>query len=168
MWPEDMRPGDDWDPEAAMDARIAALDAGEYELPPEGPVEGLFVCLPAEGTDVAGFAKDGAMDTTLPGPLLAAAVHAITREDGRGLAALSDDQLIGVIDAARRLEARTAWTQMTAVREFAARRPASRDQGQRPEGTEGTAFSMFAADELSYAFHLTRVGARLPGSDRSR
>ena len=157
--PGDMWPGDDWDPEAAMDARIAALDAGEYELPPEGPVEGLFVCLPAEDTDVAGFAKDGAMDTTLPGPLLAAAVHAITGEDGRGLAALSDDQLIGVIDAARRLEARTAWTQMTAVREFAARRPASRDRGQRPQGAGGAAFSMFAADELSFAFHLTRQGA---------
>jgi len=151
IWPED-----DWDPEAAMDARIAAVDAGRYELPPERPVEGLFVCLPAEDTDVAGFAIHGAMDTTLPGPLLAAAVHAITGEDGQGLAALSDDQLIGVIDAARRMEARTAWTQMAAVREFAARRPASRDRGQRPDDGQGAAFSMFAADELSFAFHLTR------------
>ncbi len=152
----DIWPGDDWDPEAAMDARIAAVDEGRYELPPEGPVEGLFVCLPAEDTDVAGFASHGAMETTLPGPLLAAAVHAITGEDGQGLAALSDDQLIGVIAAARRMEARTAWTQMAAVREFAARRPASRDRGQRPEGAKGAAFSMFAADELSFAFHLTR------------
>ncbi len=153
-WPED-----DWDPEAAMDARIAAVDAGRYEMPPEEAVQGLFICLPAEDTDVAGFAQDGAMDTTLPGPLLAAAVHAITGEDGQGLAALSDDQLIGVISAARRMEARTAWTQMVAVREFAARRPATRDRGQQPGGSEGAAFSIFAADELSFAFHLTRQSA---------
>jgi Domain of unknown function (DUF222) len=152
-------PADDWDPEAAMAARIAAVDAGRYEVPPEGAVQGLFVCLPAEDTDVAGFAQDGAMETTLPGPLLAAAVHAITGEDGQGLAALSDDQLIGVIGAARRMGARTAWTEMAAVREFAARRPASRDRGQQPGGAELAAFSIFAADELSFAFHLTRQNA---------
>jgi hypothetical protein len=155
-WPED-----DWDAEAAMDARIAAVDAGRYEVPPEGPVEGLFICLPAEDTDVAGFARDGAMETTLPGPLLAAAVHAVTGEDGQGLAALSDDQLIGVIAAARRMESRTAWTQMAAVCEFAARRPASRDRGaQQPEAAGRAAFSIFAADELSFAFHLTRQSAQ--------
>ncbi len=149
-WPED-----DWDPEAAMAARIAAVDAGRYEVPPEGAVQGLFVCLPAEDTDVAGFAQDGAMETVLPGPLLAAAVHAIAGEDGQGLAALSDDQLIGVIGAARRMGARTAWTEMAAVREFAARRPATRDAGAQPPA----AFSIFAADELSFAFRLTRQNA---------
>ena len=154
-WPED-----DWDAEAAMDARLAEVEAGRYEVPPEGPVEGLFICLPLEDTDVAGFARDGAMDTTLPGPLLAAAVHAVTGEDGQGLAALSDDQLIGVISAARRMESRTAWTQMAAVREFAARRPASRDRGGRQPGDAGrSTFSIFAADELSFAFHLTRQSA---------
>ena len=78
---------------------------------------------------------------------------------GQGLAALSDNQLIGVISAARRMEARTAWTQMAAVREFAARRPATRDRGQQPGGSEGAAFSIFAADDLSFAFHLTRQSA---------
>ena len=152
-------PADDWDLEAALAARIAEVDAGQYEVPPEGAVQGLFICLPAEDTDVAGFAQDGAMETTLPGPLLAAAVHAITGEDGQGLAALSDNQLIGVISAARRMEARTAWTQMAAVREFAARRPPTRDRGQQPGGSEGAAFSIFAADEMSFAFHLTRQSA---------
>jgi len=150
-WPED-----DWDGEAAMAARIAEADAGRYEVPPDGAEQGLFVCLPAEDTDVAGFGRDGQMETTLPGPLLAAAVHAITGEDGRGLKCLSDDQLIGVIGAARRLEARTAWTQISAVREFAARRPACRDRGEAQRGT----FSIFAADELSFAFRLTRQGAQ--------
>jgi hypothetical protein len=150
-WPED-----DWDGEAAMAARIAAVDAGRYEVPPDGAEQGLFVCLPAEDTDVAGFGRDGAMETTLPGPLLAAAVHAITGEDGQGLKSLSDDQLIGVISAARRMEARTAWTQLAAVREFAARRPAGRDRGERQRGT----FSIFAADELSFAFRLTRQCAQ--------
>jgi hypothetical protein len=150
-WPED-----DWDGEAAMAARIAAADAGRYEVPPDGAEQGLFVCLPAEDTDVAGFGRDGAMETTLPGPLLAAAVHAVTGQDGQGLAVLSDDQLIGVISAARRMEARTAWTQLAAVREFAARRPASRDRGEPRRAT----FSIFAADELSFAFRLTRQCAQ--------
>ena len=154
-WPED-----DWDAEAAMDARIAAVDAGRYEVPPEGPVQGLFFCLPAEDLDVAGFARDGSLESELPGPLLGAVVNAVTGEDGQGLAALSDDQLIGVIGAARRLEARTAWTQMAAVREFAARRPASRDRGQQPGDAGRSAFSVFAADELSFAFHLTRQSAQ--------
>jgi hypothetical protein len=123
---------------------------------PEGPAEGLFVCLPAEDTDVAGFARAGAMETTLPGPLLGAAVHAVTGEDGQGLAALSDDQLIGVISAARRMESRAAWTQLAAVREFAARRPASRDKGAAGRST----VSIFAAGELSFAFHLTRQCAQ--------
>jgi hypothetical protein len=147
---------DDWDADAALDALIAEVDAGRYEVPPEGPVQGLFFCLPAEDTDVAGFARNGQMETTLPGPLLAAAVHAVTGDDGQGLAVLSDDQLIGVISAARKMESRIAWTQMAAVREFASRRPASRDRGGQPSA----AFSMFAADELSFAFHLTRQSAQ--------
>lgn len=36
-----------------------------------------------------------------PGPLLAAVVDTVTREDGSGLAGCSDDQLLGIISAAR-------------------------------------------------------------------
>src|SRR6185437_3225663 len=62
-----------------------------------------------------------------------------------GLTGLSDDQLVGVISAARRLEARATWTQLAATAEFAARHPAA---GAKP----GTGVSEFAADELAAEF----------------
>jgi hypothetical protein len=79
-----------------------------------------------------------------PGPLLAGVVHALAGEDGGGLAALSDDQLMGVIAAARRMESRVAWTQLAAIGEFAARR------GGPPRDRAG-----FAADELACGLNLT-------------
>ena len=57
--------------------------------------------------------------------------------DGAGLAGCSDDQLMGIMSAARRMEARAAWTLLAAVREFAARhdgsRPADEDAGRADE-----------------------------------
>ena len=92
--------------------------------PDEGPAQGLYVCLPSENLDVARFAQHGQSDAMPPGPLLASVVHALTGETAGGLSGLSDDQLMGVIAAARRLECRAVWTAMAAVAEFAARRPA--------------------------------------------
>ena len=121
--------------------------------PPAGAGQGLFVCLPAEDLDVARFAQHGQSDSMSPGPLLGEVVHALTGEDGAGLAALSDDQLVGIIAAAQRMESRAAWTLMAAVREFAARRaghPAGRD-----DGDPGEQACEFAADELADELHLT-------------
>ena len=60
---------------------------------------------------------------------------------------LSDDQLIGVIAAVRRLESRVAWYALTAVAEFAAR------WGGEVAGAE------FAADQLACELHLTSRSA---------
>lgn len=122
----------------------------------DGPEQGLFVCLPAEELTLEGFAQDGRADTMEPGPLLATVVDAVTGDDAQGLTGLSDDQLTGVISAAQRLESRVTWTPhppplppSLALAEYAARRPASRDKGDRrtgaPAGPEG--ISVFAADE---------------------
>jgi hypothetical protein len=84
--------------------------------------------------------------------MLASVVHALTGDDAKGLAGLSDDQLMGVIAAARRLECRAVWTAMAAVAEFAARRPAEpvgRGRGRSIQPCE------FAADELAGELHLT-------------
>jgi hypothetical protein len=114
----------------------------------EGPAgQGLFVTLPAEQVSLPGFAQGGASDTMAPGPLLAAVVGAVTGEDGSGVAGLSDDQLIGIIAAARRLESRAAWTLLAAVAEFAARHPGTSLEDQ------------FAADELAAELHLTPLSA---------
>ena len=67
-------PQDDWNAEAALDALVVAVDAGECEVPPEerdGAGQGLFVCLPAGEQALSGFARHGQADTMSPGPLLA-------------------------------------------------------------------------------------------------
>jgi hypothetical protein len=63
--------------------------------------------------------------------------------DGAGLAALSDDQLVGFLSGARRMESRLAWAKMAALAEFASR-PRRQD---------------FAADEIAAAFRLTWLSA---------
>ena len=114
----------------------------------DGPAEqGLYVCLPAEEITLEGFAQDGRADTMAPGPLLATIVDAVTGEDGKGLAGCSEDQLMGIISAARRMEARAAWTLTAAVAEYA-----SRHDGSKP-------LDEFAADELAFALHLTSLSA---------
>ena len=116
-------------------------------LPPGGPrEEGLFICLPAGELDADRFAQSGPAPDLPPGPLLAAVVDTVAGQDGGGLAGLSDDQLIGVISAARRLESRVAWYSMAAVREFAARRT-------------GQGADEFAAEELAAELHLTGASA---------
>jgi hypothetical protein len=113
--------------------------------------QGLFVCLPAEELTLAGFAQNGRADTMAPGPLLAAVLEAVTGEDGSGLAALDDDQLIGVLSGIRRTEARAAWGQLAVLAELARRRPAAGDATDR--GQWG--FSDFAADEVAFELRLS-------------
>src|SRR5579863_8436972 len=116
-----------------------------------GHEQGLFVCLPAEELTLAGFAQNGRSDTMAPGALLATVLDAVAGEGGSGLAALDDDQLIGIISAARRMESRTAWTLMAALAELARRRPASGDPDDR--GQYG--FSEFAPDEVAAELRLS-------------
>ena len=96
-----------------------------------GPEQGLFVTLPAEQLTLSGFCQGGASDTMAPGPLLATVVHTVAGEDGSGLAGCSDDQLMGIISAARRQESRIAWTVMAAIAEFARRAGHRRGGGVR-------------------------------------
>jgi hypothetical protein len=106
-----MPPVGDGGPEAnaPQTADQGTEGAGQFvDDSPQGPEQGLFVCLPAEELSLSGFAQDGRADTMAPGPLLAEVVHAVTGEDGAGLAGLADDQLIGIISAARRMESRAA------------------------------------------------------------
>ena len=111
-----------------------------------GPEQGLYVTLPAEQLTLSGFAQGGEADTMAPGALLATVVDTVTGEDGAGLAGCSDDQLLGIISAARRLESRSAWTLMAAVGEFARR---------AGTGLEGE----FAADELACELRLSQQSA---------
>jgi len=131
-------------------------DPAEDEFPPEFAEQGLYVCLPAEQVTLAGFAQGGQADTMAPGALLAAVAEVVTGPDGSGLSGLSDDQLVGIVSAARRMESHAAWMGMAATAEFAARRPAL--SGPRT-GTRSQRAAEFAADELAGELHLTAASA---------
>ncbi len=134
--------------------------SSDRQVPERGPSDsqalgqGLFVCLPAEELTLAGFAQDGRSDTMAPGALLAALLEAITGEGGSGLAGVGDDQLVGVVSAARRMESRAAWTLLAALAELARRRPAGEPCDDGEYG-----FSEFAADEVAAELHLSRQSA---------
>ena len=125
-------------------------DAEPDGFPPDedapGPEQGLYITLPAEQLTLSGFYQGGASDTMAPGPLLATVVDTVTGQDGAGLAGCSDDQLMGIISAARRQESRVAWTVMAAIGEFARR---------AGTGVEGE----FAADELASELHMSQPSA---------
>ena len=114
--------------------------------------QGLYITLPPEQLTLTGFAQNGESDTMAPGGLLATVVQTVTGEDGSGLAQCSDDQLVGIISAARRLESRATWTLMAAMAEFASRRTAQTSPG-------GGTPAEFAADELACELHLTPLSA---------
>jgi Domain of unknown function (DUF222) len=135
-------PGDDEEPGSSP-----LPPAAEEEDDPGFTGQGLYVCLPPEQLTLAGFAQGGQADTMTPGPLLSNIVHTVTGEDGQGLPGCSDDQLMGIISAARRQAARDEWTAMSAMAEYA-----SRHSGAKP-------LDEFAADELAFELHLTPMSA---------
>ena len=139
-------PGDGEEPDG-FPLPPAAEETGPDEAD-EGMGQGLYVCLPPEQLTLAGFAQNGEADTMTPGPLLATIVDTVTGQDGAGLAGCSDDQLMGIISAARRIESRAAWTQLAAIKEFAARHSGSRPADE------------FAPDELAFELHLTQQSAK--------
>jgi hypothetical protein len=79
----------------------------------------------------AGFGQGGTAEQMHPGPVLATLVHAATTDE-KVLATLSDDDLIGVIAAVRRIGSFAAWAEMTAIREFATRPDPRRPDPRRP------------------------------------
>ena len=121
-------PGDAGEPDGSPLPPAAAGSGPEDGPAGDGPGvgQGLYMCLPAGQVTLAGFAQNGEADTMAPGPLLATIVDTVTGADGKGLAGCSDDQLMGIISAARRMKARAAWTEMAAVARYAARHCGSR------------------------------------------
>ncbi|HET6193528.1 MAG TPA: DUF222 domain-containing protein, partial [Trebonia sp.] len=128
-------PEDDWDGDAEMAAYIADLDAGRARIPEEWEVEGpaatiglgdaadvdlveLAAMLGPDGLGGEVFAQDRSADVMRPGPVLAA----LTEQAAGGLDRLTDNQVLGAMSAARRLAARAAWLELTAVAEFTRRR----------------------------------------------
>ena len=138
-------PGDDGqEPDSCLPFAEAEALAGPDA---EAAQQGLFLCLPAGSLDTDQFAQSGPAADMPPDPLLATIIDTVTGPDAKGLAGLSDDQLIGVIAAVRRLESRVAWYLIAATAEFTAR------QAGEPVAEE------FAADQLACELHLTNASA---------
>jgi hypothetical protein len=100
-----------------------------------------------------------------PGPGLAGRLTAVTGGDGAALGALSDQEVLGVLGAAGRMAAWSAWVELNVLAEFARRRP-SREAGPRfaKEAAEEAAWKTGASwhrviDQTSLA---VTVKARLP------
>jgi hypothetical protein len=147
-WPED-----DWDAEAAIDSLVRAIDDGAAE-PQLGWLEGSE---PLE----AGFGDGGTADGMGPGPVLAALVHAAPRDE-KALAALSEDELVGVISAVRRIESRAAWAAMSAMRELAGRRRPGRDQVPAAADELALALTQSWQSVSAQIDYACQVAARLP------
>lgn len=63
---------------------------------------------PARPAEAAGFADGGTADLMAPGPVLAGLVAKVTGTDGAVLAALTDQEVLGVLGAVQRLAALAA------------------------------------------------------------
>jgi hypothetical protein len=126
----------------------AGIETGSAHVPGAPVIPGV------QSGPGGGFGQGQPWDTAAPDTALAARADyasGITRD----FAAVSDDELFGVLGARRRLEARQAWERLAAVAEIIRRRPAP---GCKPRGpanmpqvwAEGT------AGELSLALAVDR------------
>jgi len=122
-------------------ATPSAAPPDEHDVPPGEPMQGLFLCLPAEQADLSGFADGSSPHPIAPGPLLAEVVTAVAGGDGAGLAQISEDCLFSVLSAGRRMSSWGTWLELAAMRELAVRHPATQDRragrSRTPE-TSGT------------------------------
>ena len=98
------------------------------------------------------FGQDHAADALRPGPILAA----LTEQAVADAATLTDDQLVGALRAARRLEARAQWQQTTLVAEYARRRAAQLADAKARGVPKGRRPGEFPDDELACELLITR------------
>ena len=118
-------PGDGgWGLEDHFARLVREIDAGRMRPPPECDVdtELLATTYGQEGLGgealSAAFGQDGAADVLPPGPVLAS----LTAQAVAVAGSLADDELVGVLQAARRLANLAACQQTVVIAEFACRR----------------------------------------------
>jgi hypothetical protein len=159
-------PDDDFDADAELARWVADIEAGRERIPEQWETEGPAVSLslgdacdvdPALLAAMAGpdglggqalspaFGQGAVADALRPGPILAALAEQAVSDIG----ALSDDELTGALQAARRLENRAAWVQTVAVAEFARRRAAQFEDARARKVPPGRRPGEFPADELA-------------------
>jgi Domain of unknown function (DUF222) len=164
---------DDWDGDAEMAAYIADLDAGRARIPEEWEIEGpaatislgdaadvdlteLAAMLGPDGLGGEVFARDRSAGALRPGPVLSA----LTEQAAGDLGRLTDNQVIGAMSAARRLAARAAYLELTAVAEFTRRREAQLADATARRVPRGCRDGEFPDAELAYELVTSSNAAR--------
>src|SRR6266700_3132998 len=136
-------------------ARVASPVADAYlagRQPPPGAREVLAVGFTHKDHEpgARGFAAGGPLDVMEPGPVLAGfAGDAVDDAAGGGLNALSDDELVGLMGAARRLASRAAGIELAAVAGLDSRRRA------HARAVSDWRQAEHVADEVAVALTLT-------------
>jgi hypothetical protein len=107
----------------------------------------------------AAFGQDSAADVLPPGPVLAALTEQAASDPG----SLTDDELLGVLHAARRLANRAAWQQTVVIAEFARRRQAAFEADKAAGVPVGCRAGEFPGVELAMELTDTEAyaGARI-------
>ena len=105
------------------------------------------------------FGRDGYADALRPGPVLAA----LTARAAASAGSLTDDELVGVLRAARRLAGLAAYQQTVAIAEFARRRQAEFESAVAAGVPAGCRDGEFPGEELAMELADTRActGARI-------
>jgi hypothetical protein len=173
-------PEDDFDLDGHFAWLVRELDAGRVQPPPESALTGPAISLSlGEACDVdpellaamcgpeglggealsAAFGQDKAADALRPGPVLAA----LTAQAVASAGSLTDNELIGALQAARRMANHAAYQQTVVIAEFARRRQAEFEAEKTRGVPVGCRDGQFPGEELTMELVTTRgdVGARI-------
>jgi hypothetical protein len=159
---------------------VRELDAGRVQPPPERAVEGPAISISlGDACDVdpellaamfgpdglggqavsAAFGQDKAADVLRPGPVLAA----LTAQAASNPGSLTDSELIGALQAARRMANHAVYQETVVIAEFARRRQAEFEAAKARSVPVGCRDGEFPGEELAMELVTTRadVGARI-------
>jgi hypothetical protein len=139
---------DDFDLDEHFARLTREMDGSRVQPPPEGAIGGLD-----QAGLSAAFAQDGAAETLRPGPALAD----LTAHGVASAGSIGDDELVGVLQAARRMANLAAYQQTVAIAEFARRRQAQFEAARESGVPVGCRDGEFPGEEL--AMELVDTGA---------
>lgn len=173
-------PEDDFDLDAHIAWTVREIDAGRQQVPPEPAAGGPAVTVSlGDACDVdpellaamcgpgglggeavsAAFGQDETADVLRPGPVLAALTSRAAADAG----ALSNNELTGALQAARRLANLAAYQQTVVIAEFARRRQAEFEAAKARGVSVGCRAGEYPGEELAMELVETRssAGARI-------
>jgi hypothetical protein len=173
-------PEDDFELDEHFAWLVRELDAGRVQPPPESAIDGPAISVSlGDACDVdpellaamcgpdglggqavsAAFGQDKAADVLRPGPVLAA----LTAQAASSPGSLTDSELIGALQAARRMANHAAYQETVVIAEFARRRQAEFAAAKARGVPVGCRDGEFPGEELAMELVTTRadVGARI-------